>query len=306
MSWIHHPKYVPIRDELVENLRTAKIRTSSLSPVVFICGAQGSKPRDALRSFLRKHHPDLQVFYAEQIWDSLTEEKNTNALSLESDLADLSDLIIIVVESPGTFTEVGAFSSHEELRKKLLLFVGKQYEGVSSFLETGPIRWINHDSKFGKAIYTNLPTILEAAGELSKRIDLLPKKKPELTDVSKLRAKKKELVFFLSDLLTVIGPAPLSLIKYFATTAICDLKESEVETYVRLGEAVGINKIYSLLYSSGKKKEYFAASDMSHSKLSVDGFDYHSERAKHMSVLLDIPEALTAIGLADPRWGATA
>jgi len=38
---------------------------------------------------------------------------------MESDLARLADLVIIIVESPGTFAELGAFSLSDELRQKI-------------------------------------------------------------------------------------------------------------------------------------------------------------------------------------------
>jgi F-type H+-transporting ATPase subunit a len=44
-------------------------------------------------------------------------------------------MVLIVVESAGTFAELGAFSLSEPLRKKLLPIVDKQFEGVQSFIE---------------------------------------------------------------------------------------------------------------------------------------------------------------------------
>jgi hypothetical protein len=82
---------------------------------------------------------------------------------MESDLAALADLVIIIVESAGTFAELGAFSLSDPLRKKVLPIVDAQFRDQPSFISTGPLRWIDAESAFAETIYVSLPKILEAA-----------------------------------------------------------------------------------------------------------------------------------------------
>ena len=60
-------------------------------------------------------------------------------LTFEEFLAEVSDCIILFVESPGSFCELGAFSYADKLfSDKLAIIIDKQYEGSESFIITGP------------------------------------------------------------------------------------------------------------------------------------------------------------------------
>lgn len=95
--------------------------------MLFLCGAAGSRNRDTLRDYLRKHSQRLNLFYAERVWEQIASQAGRSALKMESDLADLADLVVIIVESPGTFAELGAFSLSDPLRKKVLPIVDSHH-----------------------------------------------------------------------------------------------------------------------------------------------------------------------------------
>ena len=173
--WLEHPKYVPARERLVTYLSSNKYRFRRLEPVLFICGAANSAPRDVLRNYLRSHLPRIGVFYAERVWEQIASHVELGALKMEADLADLADLVVIFVESPGTFAELGAFSLSPALRKKLLPIVDKQYEREASFISTGPLRWIDADSQFRPTIFVALSKCLEAIDQIEERISRIPK-----------------------------------------------------------------------------------------------------------------------------------
>jgi hypothetical protein len=117
---------VRIREGLVRHLRPPKYRFRRLKSVVFLCGANGSKGRDALRDYLHKFTPNLNVFYAERVWQTIADLGERDALQMEEELAKLADLVIIIVQSPGTFTELGAFSLSPPLRRKMLAIVDEK------------------------------------------------------------------------------------------------------------------------------------------------------------------------------------
>src|SRR5689334_8849471 len=108
--WLEHPRYVVARDRTVKYLQSTSYRFRRLPPVLFLCGAANSRNRDFMRRYLQRHAPNLSLFYAERAWDQLASRPERNALEMESDLALLADLVVIIVESPGTFAELGAFS----------------------------------------------------------------------------------------------------------------------------------------------------------------------------------------------------
>ncbi len=147
-SWFEHPKYVRTRERLIESLTSTHYRFRRSDPVVFLFGGEKSVARDELAAYLKKYFPTLLLFYAEVVWDLIASRLKLGALKMESDLAALADLVIIIVESPGTFAELGAFSNSDPLRRKLLPILDIQYQPPQkSFLALGPYqmdRGMNH------------------------------------------------------------------------------------------------------------------------------------------------------------------
>ncbi len=226
MSWLEHPAYINIRERLIRYLRSDKYRFRALEPVVFLCGAANSAPRDALRDYLRRHFPEISLFYAEQVWMRIVPSAGANALEMEDYLGQLADILVIIVESPGTFTELGAFSLSEPLRKKLLPILDSRFRNPNSFIETGPAQWIGQDSLFRPPIYVNHSRILECVAELEDRLGRIPK--PKTTRNSKISSHSpKHLVFFICDLVAVIGPATSAVIEYYIRSIVPGISSSQ-------------------------------------------------------------------------------
>ncbi len=127
---------------------TSKVyRPSDISKFVFLCGANKSKHeiserRKALLEFSEKQLPHTQFFLAEKMFHTLNEEGHKgNILDVEHLISDFSDYIVIVLESPSAFAELGAFS-HNKLRSKLVVINDEQYKNNESFINLGPIKAI--------------------------------------------------------------------------------------------------------------------------------------------------------------------
>ena len=239
-SWLKHPSYVPIREGLITHLRRTRYRFRRLDPVIFLCGGAGRKSRDALRNYLHKHAPDLGIFYAEKVWEHIAEFGERDALQMEAELASLADLVVIIVESPGTFTELGAFSLSPPLRKKLLTIVDERYRDESSFISNGPLRWIDNESDFRPTIYVDLSVVLDAIEQIEERIGRIPKS--HSVKISDLAASPKHLLFFLCDLLAVIFPATIEMITYYLSEISPSILSSNINvpTLIGLGVAMGL------------------------------------------------------------------
>lgn len=166
---------------------------------------------------------------------------------MEDELGLLADLIIIVVESPGACAELGAFSLNPSLRPKLLPILDKHYESDQSFINSGPIRWINKDSRYGKAIFTDFNTILLDAGELDQRLEKIPRRGrlKMIEEVQDLHEKPKHLLFLLCDLLAVIGPATRAHCEYYLDHILDSSPRWSVANLIGLGVALGlISEVY--------------------------------------------------------------
>jgi hypothetical protein len=163
---------------------------------------------------------------------------------MEEALAELADVVLLVVESPGTFAELGAFAISEPLRRKLLPILDARHLGQESFLETGPVRWVDADSDFAPSIWTNLDRILEAATDVDKRLDRISDDgSPRIADLS---ASPKHLVFFVCDLVTVFGPCATDQVIALLNQILPDADTGRVPLFLELGVAMRILRAFEI------------------------------------------------------------
>jgi hypothetical protein len=291
--WLEHPSYVPARDRLINYLRSSHYRFRRLKHILFLCGGAASHTRDVLRDYLRKHAPNLGLFYAERVWEQIAAHGDRSALRMEADLAALADLVLIVVESPGTFAELGAFSLSDPLRKKLLPIVDKQYFHHGSFISTGPLRWVDSDSDFAPTIYVSLNRILEGIDEIEERIARIPNS--HTVKISDLAASPKHLLFFLCDLISVIQPATVEMIDFYLSKIApsSPARDINVPTLAGLGVAMDLLRA-DKVNLDGQTRTFFSpttAEAVEHPFHHSRMIDLESLRATQAAVLLAIPEA---------------
>jgi hypothetical protein len=287
-NWFEHPKYVRIRERLIESLTSEHYRFRRSEPVVFLCGGEKSIPRDELADYLKKFSPNVRLFYAEAVWDLIATKLKLGALKMESDLAGLADLVTIIVESPGTFAELGAFSNSYELRKKLLPIIDIAYAPPQkSFLALGPIRWIEAESRFAPPIYVALTGILAAVGEVQERIDRIPR---ATAHVNSLGESSKHLLLFLCDLIAVIHPASFGIVESYCHRILRTPPTLEdIATLMALAKAMGLLRVDIV-----DGAEYFSpaltdATTRPFHHVRLVGLP--ALRAEHLSALLVIPDA---------------
>lgn len=272
---------------------------------VFLCGGANSSRRERLRNYLLKQVPDLLgVFYAERVWEHLVVHASSmSALEMESELAKLADIVIVIVESPGTFAELGAFSLSSELRAKMLPILDSQYADQDSFIVTGPVRWINQDSRFQPSIYVKLDTVLDCVAEVEERLSRIPR--PKSANVQNLADSRRHLLFFLCDLVAVTYPVTLPMLEFYVGKIItmADGTRPEIATLVGLAEAMGLLRKDAI--QVGKESWTFYAPS------SNDALDspYHHHmlldlpglRAQHVSALMKINDAKFALAAFEEK-----
>lgn len=239
MSWLNHPQFVPTRDRVIDALKDKEHSFRKVRSVVFLCGGRDSTPRDRLAQYLRACG-DYLVFYAEDVWEVISNQAGLNALEAEARLADLADVVVVIVESPGTFAELGAFALSEPLRVKLLPILDSRHRNTGSFIETGPVRWVDKDSQFAPAVWLNPSTILEGTAEIDERLAVLPR--ITSSRVQNLADSPKHLLFFVCDIVAIFGPCPLHHVEFY-TDQVLDGEIPSVSVDMLLGLAVAMNLI---------------------------------------------------------------
>lgn len=124
---------------------------------IFLCGGASGRTniskRDQLREQLEKNKK-ISIFYPEEMFMEFLNRKKYDLLTLESFLADNSDLILIVCESPGSFAELGAFVNNERTLNKVVVLIQKKYKKAKSFIRQGPVQHVELHNK-ENVIYFN-------------------------------------------------------------------------------------------------------------------------------------------------------
>ena len=87
--------------------------------------AEGQTNREIIKEYFTKHYNDeYDIIFAEEFVESANDGRNL--LDIENIIGAYADSIIIILESPSTFAELGAFANNPELVKKILVINEKQ------------------------------------------------------------------------------------------------------------------------------------------------------------------------------------
>lgn len=201
---------------------SSKVSLPKLSKFVFVCGANKkendiSERRRAILDFAKRSLPDSNFFLAEKVFSVLQEEGHKkNLLDIEHQISVFSDHIIIILESPSSFAELGAFS-HEKLREKLIVINDYQFIDEKSFINLGPLEAIKESTSPSNVIYYKMKSDgvhkLDAIGDTFNNLYSLLKT-PINSKNSKVRLERvnPSLVFdkfsamFIHDVLYFTGP----------------------------------------------------------------------------------------------------
>ncbi|WP_351124062.1 retron St85 family effector protein [Shewanella sp. T24-MNA-CIBAN-0130] len=119
---------------------------------IFLCGADikdKTKGRSKVAKLLTQQQSRIQyeILYPESLFDDLLAGQGQHSLlALENILANSVDAIILLPESPGSFAELGAFSSNPNLVDKIICISNQKFKNKRSFLNYGPNRLIKASS----------------------------------------------------------------------------------------------------------------------------------------------------------------
>ncbi len=159
-----------LRDDIIND--NVKILSDTI--IVFVCGGNlketNKYSRKTLIEYANKHFKKNIFFVAEKIFELYNKEEENDLLRIENYLCEYSDCIIIILESIGAFTELGAFSNKDELVNKLLIINDIEYKTIESFVNLGPLARIEKVSKFKPVIYIKLKSILIAISDIEMRL----------------------------------------------------------------------------------------------------------------------------------------
>lgn len=286
-----------MRDDLPARIDLSKSRLKPYQGFIFLCGGptdvRSSEPksiRDAIQRELVKHRDiDGRIRVAEHYKDWAHDAIYRDLVSFEQHIAELSSVIVLVLESPGSIAELGLFSVIDEFKTKLLVFIETNHYQSDSFIRLGPInylekthansaechRWISGNG--GRAKFDP-----KAATELQ----------PELVEAVRARAGKPapersfnpknwlDGALLACDLLGLCSALTLRELRNLLVAMGCDRTESEVKQLVFLLERVGL----LAMEPKGDQRFYVGIDNREHVRFSFR--DEHFDALRFRSDLL--------------------
>ena len=126
---------------------------------IFLCGGASQRDKTSYRDKLCRELQGvsgLEVLYPENLFMELLNRnrKKYDLLKLEKFLADNSDYIVIVCESPGSYAELGAFVNNRETVDKVIVLLQTKYKNAKSFIRQGPVAYVESRNR-SRVIYYN-------------------------------------------------------------------------------------------------------------------------------------------------------
>jgi len=122
------------------------------SNIIFLCGGNDDHHmRPKFRDWCKDNLDDHIVFLPEYAIDYFFEDQDGEAFNLadfERLIAEISKVIVIFPEAPGSYAETGYFSARKDLAKMSILAMDEDFVGNDSFLSMGPAREIEKETKF--------------------------------------------------------------------------------------------------------------------------------------------------------------
>lgn len=124
---------------------------------VFLCGGAASQDPSSPTSLRQLLLPpaipnppfqDFSVLLAENAAAAFANTYFDDLLEHEQMISAISDAVILIVESPGSLCELGAFVKIDEIADKLIIVMQGKYLNGASFVTKGALR--NHASKYGR------------------------------------------------------------------------------------------------------------------------------------------------------------
>ena len=97
----------------------------------------------SLRDAITRQHTNFEVFRPEQIQDWHGDAVFKDLVGFERALAGICTLIVIILESPGSMVELGAFSQLPELAEKCIAICSSSFDEDISFINLGILRFLS-------------------------------------------------------------------------------------------------------------------------------------------------------------------
>ena len=250
------------RREFLARVDLGKSRVRSFGGFVFLCGGRSDASFTPILSVRHLLYNELtngkngdiadKLKLAEDIQDWFRDGVYSDLVTFEEHLAGLSDVIVLVVESPGAIAELGAFSVSPMIADRLLVLVAEIHYEQESFIKLGPLKRLEDRNSDAVLVYDWHDHV---HGRLIDRFDKLQAEIPNVvaairqfmsTDDSERVFKRDDAshkMLLICDLIDLFGALPFVEIQEFLSILSIELEGDVLKQYLFLLERCGLLKI---------------------------------------------------------------
>ncbi|WP_414447595.1 retron St85 family effector protein [Burkholderia sp. 22PA0099] len=170
-----------------------KSRVKPYEGFIFLCGGPAditsvfpTSLRDAIyRELVKSDSDEGRIRVAEHYKDWAHDSVYNDLVLFEQHIAELSSIIVLVLESPGAIAELGLFAAIGAFREKLLVFVDTQYYRSNSFIKLGPVDFLEKTHGNPAEVHRWLNNRQQVDGKLAADLQ------SEVADAIRVRLAKK-------------------------------------------------------------------------------------------------------------------
>lgn len=177
------------RDKFSKLVDLTESRVLLAPHITFVCGGpvdvtatSNHSIRNMLMNLSAKMPAKSQRFtLAENFKD--WKDGYSNLADFENDIAAISSVIVVILESAGSLTELGLFFANDALRRKMVVVVHSGHHSAESFIKFGILNPLEADNEEAVLVYeidsnnidsvqeSEVVEILQAVWEISEKVD---------------------------------------------------------------------------------------------------------------------------------------
>lgn len=217
---------IKIINTLKYKKRIKQFQSDLIPKLVFICGKQildkdgnilsDRELKDNIRYFILKYldkqYKKIDYGKTSKLVSCVLSEKlyeqdwAEDILSFEELLAEISEYIIIVAESPGTYCELGAFVLNDKFMKKTIVINEDNPEYAKSFITRGPIKKVKDNNPERVILHNGLEKI-KISTEFREKIQRLAEEKIVIKpNQTKSELRVKSLIYEFANIVELFQP----------------------------------------------------------------------------------------------------
>lgn len=241
---------------------------------IFLCGGEAdansghpASVRDALyRQLVKDRALEPRIRLAEHYKDWAHDSVYSDLLIFEQHLAELSSVIVLILESPGSLAELGLFVAVENFREKLLVVIADEHYKSDSFIRLGPVDYLEKTHNNPASCYSWHGSRGEFSAQLatSLQAELADEVRGRLHTPGGEKSFQKEewlhKALLVAELVSIMSAITEGEIKSILNTFDLHMTSDEVRQILYILKNTGLID----LEARGKQRFYVCADDRSY------------------------------------------